>query len=53
MFGEDVLILTNGIDNVKVYNGAISDLKREGNGSDPNKEDNKAPKGKFVEVHYA
>ena len=52
MFGEDVLILTNGVDNVKVYNGAIRDLKREGNNSDPNKEDNKAPKGKFVEVHY-
>lgn len=51
MYGEDVLILTNGVDNVKVYNGAIRDLKRDGNGSE-NSDENKAPKGKFVEVHY-
>lgn len=51
MFGEDVIILTNGVDNVKVYNGVFRDLKRDGNGSDPNVTENKAPKGKYVEVY--
>lgn len=49
---EDVIILCNGQDNVKVWNGTtLRDLKKDGfTSADSN--DNKAPKGKFCELHY-
>jgi hypothetical protein len=51
---EDVIVITNtsGSDNVKVYNGTtVRDLKRNG-ASSSDASDNKAPHGKFIELHY-
>ncbi|MDF2800790.1 MAG: hypothetical protein K0S61_693 [Anaerocolumna sp.] len=51
---EDVIVITNtsGSDNVKVYNGTtVRDLKRNGAAS-ADASDNKAPHGKFIELHY-
>jgi hypothetical protein len=47
----EITILTNGVDNVKVYDGkSFCDLKY--NGKDSAISDiNKAPKGKFIELH--
>lgn len=50
--GADVIIFTNGKDNVKIYNGVfIKDLKMKG-ASSPEGVDNKAPKGSFCCIHY-
>lgn len=51
---EDVIVITNtsGNDNVKVYNSsALRDLKKNGASSAETGE-NKAPHGKFIELHY-
>jgi hypothetical protein len=50
--GNDVVILANGTDNIKVYDGAsIRDLKHDGYSS-TDSELNKAPKGKYMDLHY-
>lgn len=52
IMSQDVVILTNGVDNVKVWNGtSIRDLKHKGYSS-TDASDNKAPKGKIMELHY-
>lgn len=49
---KDVIVITNGVDNVKVWDGSIlRDLKKDG-ASSADGEKNKAPKGKFCELHY-
>lgn len=47
-----VLILGNGYDNTQIFDGSTMwDLKLKGKNSTP-ASDNKAPKGKFMELHY-
>lgn len=49
---KDVVIFTNGEDNVKVYDGeTVRDLKHDGYDS-PDSSMNKAPKGKIMDLHY-
>lgn len=46
----DVIILTNGLDNVKIYDGTtIRDLKFDS--TQPDSETNKSPKGKKITLH--
>mgnify|MGYP001217436943 FL=1 len=48
---DEVTVLTNGVDNVKVYDGTtFRDLKNDGRDSTDGI-NNKSPKGKFVELH--
>lgn len=48
---DEVTILTNGVDNVVVFDGTtFRDLKHDGRSSDDST-DNKAPKGKYIELH--
>ncbi len=48
---DEVIVFTNGVDNVKVYDGStFRDLKHNGMDSDDST-DNKAPKGKYIELH--
>lgn len=48
---DEITIFTNGVDNVKLFDGnTIRDLKHDGRESDE-KSNNKAPKGKFIELH--
>ena len=47
-----VLIFNNGVDPIKVYDGStVRDLKYKGHSS-TEATDNKAPKGKYLELHY-
>lgn len=49
---EPVIIFNNGVDPVKVYDGtAVRDLKYDGYESTPGT-NNKAPRGKYIELHY-
>ena len=49
---KDVIIFTNGVDPVKVWDGTtLRDLKKMGAES-TDSDENKAPKGKFCELHY-
>lgn len=48
---EEIIIMTNGIDTPKVYDGFnIRDLKYEGSDSDESST-NKAPSGKYIELY--
>lgn len=52
IMSKDVVVITNGEDNVKVYDGStIRDLKHDGRDSNDSST-NKAPKGKIMELHY-
>ena len=50
--GEDVIIMVNGVDNNKIWNGKnLRDQKMFGHASEDSAE-NKAPKGFFITMHY-
>lgn len=52
IMGSDVIIMSNGMDNIKVYDGTtIRDLKYKGYSSGAG-ESNKAPIGSCIELHY-
>lgn len=51
--GQDIIVISNGVDNVYKYDGAeIKELKMLGKSSDYSDLSNRAPKGAFLGLHY-
>lgn len=51
--GEDIIVMSNGVDNVFKYNGTeVKELRMKGKNSDYNDKKNRAPKGAYLGLHY-
>lgn len=50
---EDIIVMSNGIDNIFKYNGSeVKELRMLGRDSDYNDTSNRAPKGAYLGLHY-